>query len=212
MNYSLSNSNIAKAVSAPVIPLRRLLLVEPATSSSVSMLEKLAVLDHFQIEKANRLESIPAIVDASQPEMLILSVNALTDIDLDPVIWLNINNPIPVVVFAHQNSPCAVKSVVAAGVCTYIVDNVAPQRLPVILDLAFERFSQMQSVSNELLQTKKKLSERKLIERAKGIIMRQKNFTEEQAYMELRKSAMNQGKTMAELARKIIVAFDTILD
>ena len=212
MNYPLSNANIAKALSTPAISLRRLLLVEPATSSSVSMLEKLSLLDCCQIEKVNRLESIPAIVNASQPEMLILSVNALTDVDLDPVIWLNINNPIPVVVFAHQNSPCAVQSVVAAGVCTYIVDDVAPQRLPVILDLAFERFSQMQGVNNELVQTKQKLSERKLIERAKGIIMRQKNCTEEQAYIELRKSAMNQCKTMAELARKIIVTFDTILD
>jgi response regulator NasT len=212
MNYPLSNANIAKALSTPAISLRRLLLVEPATSSSVSMLEKLSVLDCCQIEKVNRLESIPAIVNASQPEMLILSVNALTDVDLESVIWLNINNPIPVVVFAHQNSPYAVQSVVAAGVCTYIVDDVAPKRLPVILDLAFERFSQMQSVNNELVQTKQKLSERKLIERAKGIIMRQKNCTEEQAYIELRKSAMNQCKTMAELARKIIVVFDTILD
>jgi response regulator NasT len=178
----------------------------------MSMLDKLAVLDDFQIEKISNLESVPAIVAATQPDMLILCFDVITDVDLTPLTWLKENNPIPIVVFAHQNTPNAVKSVVAAGVSTYIVDDVLPHRLPVILDLAFERFSQMQSVNSELEQTKKKLSERKLIERAKGIVMRQKNYTEEQAYMEIRKSAMNQGKTMADLAGRIIAAFDGILD
>lgn len=190
----------------------RLLLVEPTTCSSMPMLDKLAVLDDFQIEKISNLESVPAIVAATQPDMLILCFDVITDVDLTPLTWLKENNPIPIVVFAHQNTPNAVKSVVAAGVSTYIVDDVLPHRLPVILDLAFERFSQMQSVNSELEQTKKKLSERKLIERAKGIVMRQKGYTEEQAYMEIRKSAMNQGKTMADLAGRIIAAFDGILD
>jgi response regulator NasT len=212
MNYPLSNIDMPENQTGLMLSVPRLLLVEPTTCSSMSMLDKLAVLDDFRIEKISNLESVPAIVAATQPDMLILCFDAITDVDLTPLIWLKENNPIPVVVFAHQNTPNAVKSVVAAGVSTYIVDDVLPHRLPVILDLAFERFSQMQSVNSELEQTKKKLSERKLIERAKGIVMRQKNYTEEQAYMEIRKSAMNQGKTMADLAGRIIAAFDGILD
>lgn len=212
MNYPLSNIDMPENQTGLMLSVPRLLLVEPTTCSSMSMLDKLAVLDDFQIEKISNLESVPAIVAATQPDMLILCFDAITDVDLTPLIWLKENNPIPVVVFAHQNTPNAVKSVVAAGVSTYIVDDVLPHRLPVILDLAFERFSQMQSVNSELEQTKKKLSERKLIERAKGIVMRQKNYTEEQAYMEIRNSAMNQGKTMADLAGRIIAAFDGILD
>jgi response regulator NasT len=70
----------------------------------------------------------------------------------------------------------------------------------------------MQGVNSELEQIKKKLSDRKLIERAKGIVMRQKQYTEDQAYREIRKSAMNQGKPMAELASRIIATFDEALD
>jgi response regulator NasT len=172
------------------------------------MMEKLALLDHFQVEKVSSLESVPAIIAVSKPDILILSLNIITDVDLAPLIWLKANDPIPVVMFVHQNTPCAVKSVVAAGVSTYIVDDVLPQRLAVILDLAFERFAHMQGVNSELKQVKKKLFERKLIERAKGIVMRQKNYTEEQAYTEIRKSAMNQGKSMVELASRILAVLD----
>jgi response regulator NasT len=212
MNYPLSNIDMPENPIGLVLSERRLLLVEARRCSSVPMIEKLAMLEAYQIEKVNSLESVPAIVTASQPDMLVLSFDVITEGDLEPLTWLKQNNPIPIVVFAHQNTPNAVKSVVAAGVSTYIVDDVLPHRLPVILDLAFERFGQMQSVNSELQKTKKKLSERKLIERAKGIVMRQKNYTEEQAYMEIRKSAMNQGKTMADLAGRIIAAFDGILD
>ena len=212
MNYPLSNSNDPENPAVLLIPERRLLLIETASTRSAPMIEKLALLDHYQIEKISSLESVPTIVAVSEPDILILSLNVITDIDLAPLIWLKENKPIPIVMFAHQNTPSAVKSVVAVGVGTYIVDDVLPQRLAVILDLAFERFTHMQSVNSELEQIKKKLSERKLIERAKGIVMRQKNYTEEQAYREIRKSAMNQGKSMVELASRIIAAFDGTVD
>ena len=179
-----------------------------AQISSVPMIEKLALLDNYQIEKASSLESVPAIVAVSKPDILVLSLNDITDVDLAPLVWLKANDPVPVVMFAYQNTPSAVKSVVAAGVSTYVVDDVQPQRLAVILDLAFERFAHIQSVNSELEQVKKKLSERKLIERAKGMVMRQKQYTEEQAYKEIRNSAMNQGKSMAELASRILVVLD----
>lgn len=217
MNQQLSNSNMSENAAGLLMPERRLLLVEPAPASptpigSVPMLEKLALLDHYQIEKTSCLESLQAIVAVSKPDIVILSINVITDVDLAPLIWLKANDPIPVVLFAHQNTPCAVKSVIAAGVSTYIVDDVRAQRLAVILDLAFERFTHMQGVNSELEQIKKKLSERKLIERAKGIVMRQKNYTEEQAYLEIRKSAMNQGKSMAMLATSILALSDGIVD
>ena len=81
------------------MPERRLLLIEPAPLSpvlngSVPMIEKLSLLDHYQIEKSNSVESVPAIVAVSKPDILILSLNAITDIDLAPLTWLKANNPI----------------------------------------------------------------------------------------------------------------------
>ena len=93
---------------------------------------------------------------------------------------------------------------------SYVVDDAQVHRLPVIIDLAIARFEKMNGISAELEQTKEKLSERKIIERAKGIIMQQKNLTEDEAYVQMRKSAMNKGQSIAELSRHIISVFDLL--
>jgi len=156
---------------------------------------------------ANQLAK--AVVEHS-PDILVLSVDFLDAETLDQLIQVNRDSPVPVVVFAKQHAPEAMKIVVEAEVSSYVVDNVDAHRLPVILDLAAARFRKMQSVSDELKQTKERLSERKLIEKAKGILMQQKSLTEEQAYSQMRRSAMNQGQSMAELARRIIGVFEML--
>jgi len=176
------------------------------------MVEKFAQLDSYQIERIGDIAIAPTLVAASEPDALVLSVESLTDAHLVPLIWLKDNHPLPIIVFAKENASSALKAVVSAGVSTYIVDDVSVERLPVILELAVERFAQMETVNSELNETKKKLAERKLIEKAKGIVMRQNNCSESQAYTLMRKSAMNQGKPLAELASDIIVLFDNLLD
>ena len=212
MDTLVSNFYMCDNSPRPCLPTRCILLVESALPNSVSMLDKLARLDDCQAERINDLALMPTVVEASSPDVLILSVDTLEDVDLSPLVWLKENMPLPVIIFTRKHSATAVKSVVAAGVSTYIVDDVLPERLPVILDLAIERFAHMQSLNTELEQTKRRLSERKAIERAKGIVMRKKNCSEDQAYREIRKSAMDQGKPMVELATRIISVFDQISD
>lgn len=154
-------------------------------------------------------ELAKAVIEHS-PDILVLSVDFLDAATLDQLIQVNRDSPLPVVVFAKQHAPEAMKVVVEAEVSSYVVDNVDAHRLPVILDLAAARFTKMQSVSDELKQTKERLSERKLIEKAKGILMQQKSLTEEQAYSQMRRSAMNQGQSMAELAKRIIGVFEML--
>ena len=211
MSTQISGSNMSNELSTQPWPTLRILLVEPADSGATSMEQKIALFDDYQIEKISCLQSMPALVQISKPDLLILSVDALSNIDFLPLTWLKESHPIPVIVFAQKNSGSTAKSLVDAGISTYIVDDVIPARLPVIIDFALERFTQIQTVNVELEQAKKKLSERKLIEKAKGLIMRQKNCSEDQAYIEMRKSAMDQGTTIAELSSRIISVFDDIL-
>jgi len=212
MDTSFSNSNMPIDSSYSLPSERLVLVVESPLLSGPTMVEKFSQVSNYLTEQADLLESALAIIEVSTPDVLVVSVDTLSDIDLAQLAWLTTAKPIPVVIFARKNVPNAAELVVEAGVNTYIVDDVSPQRLPVILDLAFERFSHMQKVNSELEKTKKKLSERKLIEKAKGIVMRQKNYSEDEAYMEMRRSAMNQGQSMAELSEKIISLFDQVLD
>lgn len=186
----------------------QVLLVETCFSKSAdTLLSKLQAQGFESVDVLNSAEGLLERARAADPSVLILSVDFLDAATLDQLVKVNQLEPVPVVVFARKHAPEIMKVVVEAGVSAYVVDEVQAHRLPVIIDLAIARFGKMQSLSTELEQTKEKLSERKLIEKAKGIIMQQKQLSEADAYVQMRKSAMDQGQSMAELSRRIINVF-----
>src|SRR6185436_10464569 len=93
---------------------------------------------------------------------------------------------------------------VQAGVTSYIVDGMSPERLSPIVEVAIARFEAYQALQNELNAAKLKLSERKLVERAKGILMKSRNLPEDQAYRALRKLAMDKNQKLGDVARQVI--------
>ena len=112
--------------------------------------------------------------------------------------------PRPIIVFAKDPSRESIRKAVEAGVAAYVVDGWAPERVTPIIDAACARFDAYTSVKNELAATQSKLSERKIIERAKGIVMQQRGLSEGDAYGALRKMAMDQNLALAEVARRVI--------
>jgi response regulator NasT len=112
--------------------------------------------------------------------------------------------PRPVVVFATDERREVIRKAVDCGVSAYVVDGWAPERLSAIIEAACARFDAFQAVKHELAVTRTKLSDRKLIEKAKGIVMRERGVTEDEAYSSLRKMAMNQNLPLGEVARRII--------
>ncbi len=187
---------------------RRILLVEPEGEFENSLFAKLSAQN---LRPANALTStrgLLAAIEQTEPEVLIFSLDALDDEVLQSLMLVKENTPLPVLVFAQKHSKEMVRLVVNAGVNAYIVDDVEPSRIPVIIDLAEARFVQEREVYLELTKTKAKLVERKVIEKAKGIIMLQKKISEDQAYAQLRRSAMNQGRPIADLAKSVVSVFD----
>jgi response regulator NasT len=93
-----------------------------------------------------------------------------------------------------------------AGVSAYVVDGLNPARVKPVLDVAVARFNQFQALNDELGRAKASLAERKIIERAKGILMQQKKLSEEEAYRALRRAAMEQNRRIAEVAEYLVSA------
>lgn len=186
----------------------RILVVEPNFEKDSSIYSKLTSLGAGQLELLKSSNGLAQKVATFNAEVLVLSLESMDSQVLDELIEINQNTPLAVVVFASQYLPDMTKTVMAAGVSSYIVDDVASERVPVILDLAMERFTHIHSLSTELERAQQQLSNRKLVEKAKGMIMRQKNISEDDAYKQMRSSAMNQGKTMAELSKRIISVFE----
>jgi response regulator NasT len=112
----------------------------------------------------------------------------------------------PVAMFVDQSDAASIEAAVDAGVSAYIVGGLRKERVQNILDLCISRFNAFARLQDELDRTKSALEERKVIDRAKRILMAAKNLSEESAYALLRKTAMNENKRIAEVAQSVITA------
>jgi response regulator NasT len=112
----------------------------------------------------------------------------------------------PVAMFVDQSDAASIEAAVDAGVSAYIVGGLRKDRVKNILDLCISRFNAFARLQSELDRTRNALEERKVIDRAKGILMKVKNLSEESAYALLRKTAMNENKKIVEVAQSVITA------
>jgi two-component system, response regulator / RNA-binding antiterminator len=116
----------------------------------------------------------------------------------------------PVAMFVDQSETSMTKAAIEAGMSAYVVDGLRPERLRPILDAAIARFHMVQKMRVELVETRRALEERKVIDRAKGILMRARGIGEDEAYVLLRKAAMDQGKKIVDMAQALVIATDLL--
>ena len=133
-------------------------------------------------------------------DLIILSVASVTREMVKELQLLSI----PVVIFAAQKGEMEADEVIQSGVSAYVVDGFKKERVTAVIELALARFKQVQTLTAELIKTRQELEERKDIDRAKGIIMKQKGCSEDDAYRALRKTAMDQNKRVGEVAKNIV--------
>jgi response regulator NasT len=143
--------------------------------------------------------------------------------DVDPdVIFIDLENPNrdvleqmfqvsrtvrrPVAMFVDRSDTASIEAAIDAGVSAYIVDGMRKERVKPILDMTISRFNAFHRLREELSRTKQALEDRKIIDKAKGILIRNRNLSEEEAYALLRKTAMNENKRIAEVAQALITA------
>ena len=181
-----------------------ILLVEEKQSRR-SILKKTLLEGDYQVLRHIDFNSniVMEITDIN-PDILILSTETLNDHVLKELGEVNDIAPLPIIIFSEADSPAMIKDVINVGVSAFIVHEILPQRLPSIISVARARFKEMQSLRNELKQAKTQLQGRKYIDRAKGLIMNQKNISEDEAYKQLRKMAMDQSSSLANVAKNII--------
>ena len=116
----------------------------------------------------------------------------------------------PIVMFTNDEDTSHVKDAVAAGVSAYIVAGLAPQRIRPILDVAMARFQHEQALRAELADAKTELKDRKTIDRAKGLLMQRQGLTEQAAYEKLRKTAMDKGLKLVDVAQRMLDVMDLL--
>jgi len=145
-----------------------------------------------------------------QPDMIVVDAESAARDALEHVVMATRDERRPIVLFTNDEDTTHVKDAVAAGVSAYIVAGLAPERIRPILDVAMARFQHEQELRRELADARTQLHERKVIDRAKGLLMQRQALTEQQAYDKLRKNAMDRGLRLGEVAQRLVDAADLL--
>ena len=149
------------------------------------------------------LELLRAVEEHS-PDIVIIDTESPSRDVLEHIVMVSRDQPRPIVMFSSDGASDAIRDAVRAGVSAYVVDGLDPARVKGIIDVAVARFEEYQRLAAELADVNLKLSERKLVDRAKGILMQARGYSEDEAYHALRRMAMAKKKRLGEVARTVI--------
>jgi two-component system, response regulator / RNA-binding antiterminator len=182
----------------------RVMLVDDSQEESSPLKEGLRQAGYDVVETASTAAALLDRVTAIAPDVIIIDIDSPTRDTLEQLSFVTRDRPRPIVLFTDDRASETIQASLRAGVSAYIVAGMQPDRLKPILDVAVARFEQEQALRVELKDAHDKLAERKLVERAKGILMRDKGVGEEEAFRMMRKLAMDRSRRLADVAQQII--------
>lgn len=160
------------------------------------------------IENGLQLQTQCLAVD---PDVVIIDTDSPSRDTLENICVMSMHDPRPIVMFTHDGDKEQIKLATQAGVSAYVVGSIPSERLTPVIDAAVARFEEYRNLRSQLLQAKVKLDERKVIERAKGLLMKQRGLNEDSAYEMLRSMAMKKNMKLADLSNQLIDAASMLI-
>lgn len=182
----------------------RVLIVDDAVERAEVVCGALATAGYEVAALVPSSVNLHTEVERLRPDVVIIDVDSPDRDTLEHLAVLSSSAPRPVVMFTQDDDSDKIREAVRAGVSAYIVDGLEGARVKPILDVAIARFEQFQALRHELEETGEKLAERKLIERAKGLLMRGRGISEDEAYRALRRQAMESNTRLADVAKQVV--------
>jgi response regulator NasT len=160
----------------------RVMLVDDSHEETSPLKDSLLEAGYDVIETAHTAAALLERVSASQPDVIIIDTESPTRDTLEQLSFVTREHPRPIVLFTDDRENATIQAALRAGVSAYVVAGMQPDRLRPILDVALARFEQERALRDELKDAQDRLAERKLIERAKGLLMEQKRVSESDAF------------------------------
>lgn len=148
--------------------------------------------------------AFPPALERARPDVLLLEARSPSVDLLDRLVDAMGPAGVPFAVFSADSSSQAIEHGVRAGAAAYVVDGLQAARVPAILQVALARFDFISGLRSELGLAQQKLAERKFVERAKGLLMKARNLSEDEAYHTLRRMAMERNRRMGDVAKSVI--------
>ena len=182
----------------------RVLIVDESRERAETLREGLELAGYEVTAVLSTALELMKAVKRFAPDIIIIDTDSPSRDVLEHVVMVSRDRPRPIVMFANDGESDTIREAVRAGVTAYIVDGLDVARVKPIVEVAVARFETHQALREQLAEANLKLSERKLVERAKGILMKTRSVDEEEAYAMLRKLAMSRSKKLADVAQSVI--------
>lgn len=184
----------------------RVMLVDEFAERSAPLWDFLLDAGYEVVGQLVSTADLDRAVARLQPDVIIIDTESPSRDTLEHICVVSRDDPRAIVMFTHDGETEKIRAATRAGVSAYVVGGLDSSRLRPILDAAMVRFEEYQALRHELASTSTRLAERKAVERAKGILMKQRRLDEDAAYQALRKIAMERGKKLGEIAQQVIDA------
>ena len=183
-----------------------IVVVEPDRDRAILIVDSLRDAGSYDIHVISEPTGLARKIQALRPDVVLIDVESPSRDTLEELALASGPLDRPVAMFVDRDGEGLTDTAIEAGVSAYVVDGMKPQRVKPIMDAAIARFRMFQRMRTELAETKRALEERKMIDRAKGMLMKARGVDEDEAYALLRKTAMDQGKRVAEVAAALVTA------
>lgn len=184
----------------------RIAIVDERASRAAVIGEGLAALDDCELFVVSERRGLVARIAEIDPDIVLMDLGNPSRDVLEEYFAVSRALDRPIAMFVDESDDEAIAASIDAGVSSYVVDGLASHRIRPILDLAVRRFNAFARLQSDLAAAQNKLAERESVDRAKRILMNSRGLAEPQAYAELRKAAMNEGKRIAEIAEAVVTA------
>ena len=188
----------------------KIVIVDESAIRAAILEEGLRDAGFTAVERIGEMNNLLARIYALDPDVILIDLENPSRDVLEQMFLVSRAVRRPVAMFVDQSDSASIQASVDAGVSAYIVDGLKKERIKSIIDLCISRFNAFSRLQGELEKTKNALEERKVIDRARGILMKAKGLSEEEAYGLMRTAAMRENKKIADIAQSIITAAEML--
>jgi response regulator NasT len=191
-------------------PSLKIVIVDESPVRAAILADGLQEAGFTQVIRIEETANLLARIYSIDPDVVLIDLENPSRDVLEQMFQVSRAVKRPIAMFVDQSDSASIQASVDAGVSAYIVDGLKKERIKNILDLCISRFNAFARLQAELESTKTALEERKVIDRAKGILMKLRNLSEEEAYALMRRTAMNENRKIAEIAQSILTASELL--
>lgn len=184
----------------------KILIIDENVVRAAILEDGLREAGHYRVSVIGEMKQLLRKVVEAAPDVIVIDIENPNRDVLEQMFQVSRTVQRPIAMFVDRSDSASIEAAIDAGVSAYVVDGLRKERVKSIVDMTISRFNAFHRLRQELDRTKQALEDRKVIDKAKGILMKSRGISEEEAYALLRKSAMNESRRVADVAQGLITA------